>query len=182
MASINMASILAKAQGYLDSKDGKARMDNIAQKVMLGQISLQSGGNFHTPEEAAAKFIEVLRNSISSSGISSDAASAISELGCSSPRHIGNNIYEVDIYFEGNLSRPSLQEGIYGSIGNLAALLNNGVDHTMKPVAGEWHGQRIRSRTVIPGVHFVQNAVSNFMGNYGQDYNVIDIQVDGKFS
>lgn len=182
MTSINMASILAKAKGYTNSKEGKIRMNDMAQKVLLGQISLQSGEKTHTPEEAAAKFIEVLKSSISSSGISADAASAISELGSSSPRHIKDNVYEIDIYFEGNLSRPSLQEGIYGGIDNLAALLNNGVDHTMKQVIGEWHGQKIRSRTVIPGAHFVQNAVSDFIGNYGQDYNVIDIQIDGKFS
>ena len=75
---------MAKAQAHMGSNAGQAKVNNMVTKVMLGSITLKSGGKTHTPEEAAEKFIDVLRNSISSSGISSDAASAISELSHSS--------------------------------------------------------------------------------------------------
>ena len=52
----------------------------------------------------------------------------------------------------------------------------------MRPVHGMWHGHETWSRTVIPGAHFVDNAVSSFMGNYASEYNVIDISVGDAFS
>lgn len=64
----------------------------------------------------------------------------------------------------------------------MAALLNNGVDHEMNRVHGIWHGQETWSRTVIPGAHFVDDAVSSFMGNYASEYNVIDISIGDAFS
>lgn len=182
MASINMESIMAKAQANMGSNAGQAKVNNMVTKVMLGSITLKSGGKTHTPEEAAEKFIDVLRNSISSSGISSDAASAISELSHSSAVPVGANTYTIEIFFTGDLSRPSLAPGRFGGINNLAALLNNGVDHTMRPVHGMWHGHETWSRTVIPGAHFVDDAVSSFMGNYASEYNVIDISVGDAFS
>ena len=94
----------------------------------------------------------------------------------------GANVYTIEIFFTGNLSRPSLVPGKYGGISNLAALLNNGVDHEMNRVHGIWHGQETWSRTVIPGAHFVDDAVSSFMGSYASEYNVIDISVSGDFS
>lgn len=182
MASINMGSILAKAQAHMGSGAGQAKVNSTVAKVMLGTITLKSGGKTHTPEEAAEKFIEVLRNSISSSGISSEAAAAISELSHSSAVPAGANVYTIEIFFTGNLSRPSLVPGKYGCISNLSALLNNGVDHEMNRVHGIWHGQETWSRTVIPGAHFVDDAVSSFMGSYASEYNVIDISVSGDFS
>lgn len=183
MASINMASILAKAQACMGTSKKKTEVSNLVNGVMLGNIRLQSGkGGTHTPEEAAAKFIEVLQNEINSSGLSAGAAAAISNLSHTSAQSIGNNTYVIGVYFAGDLSRPSLDEAHYGSISNLAALFNNGVGHTMRPVHGIWHGQETWSRTTIPGAHFIDSAVSSFMGNYAYDYNVLDISVDGVYS
>lgn len=183
MASINMASILAKAKSHMGSSSGKQKVNSVVTNVMLGNLRLQSGGGGnHTPEEAAAKFIEVLQNEINSSGLSPGAAAAISNLGHTSASCVGENLYTVGVYFAGDLSRPSLDEAQYGSISNLAALFNNGVDHTMRPVHGIWHGNEVWSRTTIPGVHFIDSAVHSFMGNYASEYNVIDISVDGIYS
>lgn len=182
MSSINMGSILAKAQAHMGSNAGQAKVNTTVEKVMLGRITLKSGGKTHTPEEAAEKFIEVLRNSIGSSGVSSDAAAAISELSHSSAVRVGANVYTIEVFFTGDLSRPSLVPGKYGGINNLAALLNNGVDHEMNRVHGIWHGHETWSRTVIPGAHFVDDAVSSFMGNYASEYNVIDISIGDAFS
>ena len=168
MASINMGSILAKAQAHMGSGAGQAKVNSTVAKVMLGTITLKSGGKTHTPEEAAEKF--------------SEAAAAISELSHSPAVPAGANVYTIEIFFTGNLSRPSLVPGKYGGISNLAALLNNGVDHEMNRVHGIWHGQETWSRTVIPGAHFVDDAVSSFMGSYASEYNVIDISVSGDFS
>lgn len=179
MASVNMESILAKARGYMGGKAGKSKVDTIVNKVMLGNIRLQSGGASHTPEEAAAKFIEVLQHSINSSGLSAGAIAAVSDIDHGSAQSIGNNTYIVGVYFVGDMSRPSLDEEKYGGINDIVALFNNGVDHKMRPVHGEWHGKETWSRTVIPGTHFIEQAIQDFMGNYASEYNVINISVEG---
>ncbi|MDE6150100.1 MAG: hypothetical protein K2F81_08425 [Ruminococcus sp.] len=179
MASINMKSILAKAQSHMESKVGQSKVDNVISKVMLGNIRLQSRGTAHTPEEAASKFIEVLRNSINSAGLSEGAIGAVSNIEHGSAHSIGHNTYIIGVYFVGDMARPSLDEAKYGGINDIVALFNNGVDHTMRPVHGLWHGKETWSRTVIPGTHFIEQAVSDFMGNYASEYNVTSISVEG---
>lgn len=179
MASINMESILAKAKAHMGSSSGQHKIDNVVSKVMLGNIRLQSGGTAHTPEEAASKFIEVLRSSINSAGLSDGAIGAVSNIEHGSAHSIGHNTYIIGVYFVGDMTRPSLDEAKYGGINDIVALFNNGVDHTMRPVHGLWHGQETWSRTVIPGTHFIEQAVTDFMGNYASEYNVTNISVEG---
>lgn len=179
MASINMDSILAKAQAHMGSSAGQSKVNTVVSKVMLGNIRLQSGGTAHTPEEAASKFIEVLRSSINSAGLSEGAIGAVSNIEHGSAHSIGNNTYIIGVYFVGDMTRPSLDEAKYGGINDIVALFNSGVDHTMRPVHGLWHGRETWSRTVIPGTHFIEQAVADFMGNYASEYNVINISVEG---
>lgn len=179
MSVINMDSILSKAKTHMNSSTGQTKVNNIVSKVMLGKIRLQSQNITHTPEEAAAKFINVLRNSIGSSGLSEGAIDAISNIEHGSAHKIGENTYIIDVYFAGDMSRPSLDEATYGGINDLVALFNNGVDHTMRPVHGTWHGKEVWSKTVIPGTHFIEQAVTDFMGNYSSEYNVINISIEG---
>ncbi len=179
MASINMDSILAKAKAHMGSSAGQSKVNTVVSKVMLGNIRLQSGGTAHTPEEAASKFIEVLRGSINSAGLSEGAIGAVSNIEHGSAHSIGNNTYIIGVYFVGDMTRPSLDESNYGGINDIVALFNNGVDHTMRPVHGLWHGRETWSRTVIPGTHFIEQAVADFMGNYASEYNVINISVEG---
>lgn len=178
MATINMSSTLAKAKSYMGSSEGQSKVNSTVQKIMLGNVKLQSGGTVHTPEDAAAKFIDVLLRSIESSGLSPNAISAVSGLDYTPATRIGENTWLVGVYFTGDLSRPSLQEDKYGSIENIVKLLNNGVDHTMRPVHGIWHGNEVWSRTTIPGAHFVEQAVTDFMGNYASEYNVTNISIE----
>lgn len=180
MAGINMASILAKAQACMYSDKKQKEVRDVVNRAMLGQIRLQtSGGSAHTPEEAAAKFIEVLHTEMNSAGLSPGAIDAIYELDHTAPMRIGDrNEYLIRVFFADDLSRPSLQESKYGSINDLAELFNDGVDHKMRPVHGEWHGEETWSRTVIPGTHFMEQAITDFLGNYGYEYNVTDIKLE----
>lgn len=179
MASINMDSILSKANTYLGSSSGMEKRNVCAQKALLGSISLKSGSVKHTPEEAASKFIEVLKDSIDTSGLSPNAISAISSIDYGDVT-IHGNVGTVKIYFVGDMSRPSLAPNSYpGGISDIVALFNNGVDHTMRAVHGTWHGKETWSRTVIPGTHFIEQAVNTFMGVYATEYSVISIDVNG---
>ncbi len=165
---INEASIKAKLSRWASSGDGQKRIKQ-AGRV---KIAIRGSGT-HSPEEAADKFISVLRSTIASSGLSPNAVSAVSELDYLSPVSVGDGKYEITVYFSGDLYRPSLHEG---GIDDIVLLLNNGVDHEMKPVYGIWHGERIRSKTVFSGAHFIEQAVSDFMGNYATEYGVTNIE------
>lgn len=132
---------------------------------------------------AAGKFIEVLRAEIESCGIATGTGgdgngfSALTNITHTSPYKIGNDTYAVEVYFSDDLSRPSLYPEQYSGINNIAALLNNGYE-ARDYVYGEWHGERIRSRKSLGGMHFMQSAKRNFEGNYGSEYNVVDVELN----
>ena len=165
MAQVNIDSIMAKIDAKLQSGDAKKRIDEITDEK-CEKIA----------NEAGDKFIGVLRNAIRSSGISSDAADKISELEYS-VRKIGDGKYEAFVWFSGDQSRMSLKGGDE-MINKLPYLLNNGVDHTMHVVHGEWHDKEYYSRTKIPGAHFIEQAIIDFKANYGSDYGVEEVTFD----
>lgn len=180
MTSINMASILSKANAYMGTPSGENKKNTVVRKAVLGQINLQQGKSTYTPEEAADKFIDVLKDSINSSGLSAGAIEAVSNIAHDNPSSLGGNIYTIRVYFSGEMSRPSLDPRSFpGGISDIVALFNNGVDHTMRPVHGTWHGKEMWSKTTIPGTHFIENAVNTFMASYASEYNVIGISVEG---
>ncbi len=175
--TIDAAAIAAKVNAHLATSAGQKKVEDAVSRTM------QTGGvGVHTPEEAAEKFIGVLQAAIQDSGLSANAAGAISDLDHTSAAGYkdinGTFKYTVRVYFTGDLSRPSLDEARYGGIDDLAELFDTGVDHQMRAVHGVWHGHETWSRTVIPGAHFIDAAISDFMGNYSTDYNVINITVD----
>lgn len=98
------------------------------------------------------------------------------------------------VYFEDNLRRESLDDGINGYTGegidNIVALFNNGY-HASDYVYGWWDGHQatastlfrsgsdikanyawVRSQKDREGLHFIQQAVDDFNGNYGAEYHV----------
>lgn len=177
MSYIDIDSVLSKVKKYIGSSEGIKRSNDVVKRVMLGQIKLSSGQSIHTPEEAADKFISVLRQAIISSGLSANAITAVSDIDHTNAYSFGNNKYAIFVYFSGDMYRPSLNEAKYGGVDDIVMLLNDGVDHRMRPVKGTWHEQEIWSRTVIPGAHFIEQAVSDFMGNYATEYNVSNISI-----
>lgn len=130
-------------------------------------------------EQAANVFMDVLFKAIESSGLTADAIEAVSDIKSAPVCYIGNNRFTVAVYFDGDLSRPSLDEARYGQISNIVALLNNGVDHTMHAVLGEWKGKTTWSKTHIVGAHFVEKAVQDYDNKYADKYRIISIKING---
>lgn len=177
MPHIDMDSIKRKTETFLNSSAGKSLIRAQTGRALSGEIKFGSGSTAHTPDEAADKFVEVLRNTIAGSGLSEEAVQAVSNIARTNAISVGDNMYIIEIYFAGDNSRPSLDEERYGHIDNIVDLLNYGVDHRMNPVFGTWHGMEIQSKTVIPGAHFIEQAVADFKGNYSSEYNVLDITI-----
>lgn len=179
MNNVNMSSILKKARTSLKSSSKRSEIQKIVDKTMLGEI--KKSIDILTPMEAAEKFSEVLYESIKSSGLSSNAQSAISEIDYKEPFKIQDGLYGVYVYFSGDMHRDSLVPERYPEgIDDLSMLLNYGVDHKMKPVFGWWHGEEVWSKTAIPGTYFIEQAIQNFKDNYASDYNVVDIEIADK--
>lgn len=196
MASINMQSIINKAKKFTNSSAFQKQVETKTDEIILrggvptGKRITISGINM-----AAAKFIEVLQNEINSHaiaegggglngrGLGATAVSALTKLEHGAPVKIGKNQYQIEVWFTGDLSRDSLAPDFYDGIENIAALLNNGYS-AANTVYGIWLGHGYADNFNIPslrereGLHFVQNAVKDYMANYAPEYGVINIQVD----
>ena len=61
----------------------------LVDAAMLGNVKLSMGGSTHSPEEAASKFIEVLKGEIANS-VSPGAAAAISDLSFTAPTKVAD--------------------------------------------------------------------------------------------
>lgn len=176
---VNMRAVTSKAKKTVSSKEFKQEQDAYVRDALLGKVSISlENGTIHTAEEAADKFVSVLKNSINTSGLSANAIAAISDIEYGEPVFVGDKCV-IAVWFSGDTSRPSLAPGAYpGGINRLEELLDKGVDHRMRAVHGEWHGKDIWSRTTIPGAHFIDAAKIDFMANYGSEYNVTDITIE----
>lgn len=200
MSNINWDSIKKKAEDYLSSPAGRKRVEETVEMIMLGRISFGAGAvgsrKRKTPAEAASKFCEVLRRTLmdcvgsdyADGDISQEAATAIDNLGYDKPYRVGDKYY-MDIFFRGDKHRESLVPDSYDGVNNIIALLNKGYPtdgrSRIHAVKGVWvgHGDEERySLTHRSGAHFIEQAVDNFMGNYGTDYGVLDIEVSSEYT
>lgn len=193
MSMIDMKSILDKAKAYTKSAEFQKKIEAKIDEVVLTGGGKGLDGKAITiggASMAAAKFIEVLQNEIrdleASSGFAEGklghtAVSALEKLEHGSPRKIGKNKYQIEVWFSENLHRDSLAPDEYDGIDNIAALLNKGYTAN-QPVYGVWMGHsgnfNIASLSQRSGAQFIQNAVRNYMANYASEYGVIDITVD----
>ena len=163
MASINIASIMNKVGAYSRSVNGKLRMRECIQRY-----------------SDEGKMIQVLRSTAQSYALPASVMSHFDSLDTSSIIEMPDGSSIIYIYFGGDLHRDSLAPKDYSGIDNVVALINNGYgEHpSMAKVWGEWHGARIHGLTQRTGLHFIQQAVQDFNGNYGSDYNVTAIAGD----
>ena len=193
MSTINMKSILDKAKACTASakfqKQIEAKTDEIVLtgggKAITGKAITIGGAS-----AAAGKFIEVLQNEIRSLEASSGfaegklghtAVAALEKLEHGSPKKVGKNKYQIEVWFSDDLYRESLAPDEYDGIDNIAALLNKGYTAN-QPVYGVWMGHsggfNIASLPQRSGAQFIQSAIRNYMANYATEYGVVDIKVD----
>ena len=193
MSTINMKTILDKAKACTASAKFQRQIEAKTDEIVLTGGGKGLAGKAITiggASMAAAKFIEVLQNEIrdleASSGFAEGklghtAVSALEKLEHGSPRKIGKNKYQIEVWFSGNLHRDSLVPDEYDGIDNIAALLNKGYTAN-QPVYGVWMGHsgnfNIASLPQRSGAQFIQNAVRNYMANYANEYGVLDIKID----
>lgn len=208
MSGINMSSIMSKVGAYSRSVDGKLRMKDCIEKyVANGRSKTAAGDNVMTNDrmwEAAAKMITVLRTTANEYDLPESVRKHFDSLECTSPIKLNDGKMVVYVYFQdeidGGLRRESLEDGEGGHTGeginNIIALFNNGA-HASKYVYGWWNGHKphgealarsggqldadyawVRSRKDRDALHFIQQAVADFNGNYGYEYDVTAVAGD----
>lgn len=199
MANINLSSIMQKVEAYGRSANGKLRMKERIEKYAAEGINKTAAGNKVITETdmwtAAAKLISVLKNTAQSHDLPASVMQHFDSLHCSEIKKMPDGSSVIYIYFGGDLHRDSLYSEGYDGIDNIVALLNNGY-HAKNYVYGWWEGHSptgdnsyrsggfdsgdawIRSRKDRGGLGFIQQAVQDFNGNYGADYNVTAIAGD----
>jgi hypothetical protein len=192
MPAINLDSIMKKVEAYGRSVNGKLRMKERIQKYSAdGKGKTEAGGRVITEADmwiAASKLIGVLRSTAQSHALPASVLKHFDSLECSSIYTMSDGSSSILIYFGDDLHRDSLYSDGYEGINNVVALLNNGY-HAKNYVYGWWEGHKpsgesiynsgvgstdayIRSRKDREGLHFIQQAVTDFNGNYGSDFNV----------
>ena len=206
MATINMSSIMGKVGAYSRSVEGKLRMkERINKYVSDGQNKTAGGGKVMTEDDmyrAAYKMMDVLKQTAKESDLPPSVMQHILTMDCSRPYKMPDGHMEIWIYFGGHMHRESLEDGDAGHTGegvnNIVALFNNGA-HASDYVYGWWNNHSptgealtrsshedgfawVRSKKDRDALHFIQQAVGDFNGNYGSDFNVTAVAGDDYIS
>ncbi len=178
---IDMDSILKLAKEFINSKDGQDKIGASFSDFIESGRSSGFGfrkGTAHTPEEAGSKFGQVLRDTIQSSGLPSGVISVLEDYDYSVFKDSRSPFrYMVVVAFAEDTARETMSTKKKYYTVDLANLYNYGVDHTMDQIVETTpDGTVMRSRTIIPSEHFVEQAIIDFMGNYGVEYGVDNIE------
>lgn len=199
MAIINMDAISAKCKAWSETPEGKARMNAVVKEYAANGVSKTGcGGKVLTESDmwgAAARLIRVLQSTAQSYDLPDSIQKHFDSLECSKPYALPDGTVEMYIYFEDDLHRDSLYSEGYDGVDNIVAVLNNGYN-ARNYVYGWWDNHSptgdnsyrsggfnskdawVRSKKERTGLHFIQQAVQDFNGNYGYDYNVTAIVGD----
>lgn len=120
-------------------------------------------------EQASAagdELASIVTSHIAASGLSGIVATS------GGATKVGKDTYRVVVTIGGDTYRPSLQPEKYGGIDNIAVLLNDGAAPAGR-VRGVWHGQEILSRTPIPALGFIEDAMAEFAA--GSPYEIVSL-------
>jgi hypothetical protein len=181
----------AKIRHYMEGQLAKGKKTTASGAEVVSEARMN---------EAVDKFIQVLRMTAESYDLPDSVMEHIREMYAGKPRTTAVGC-EVPLYFDGNLHRDSLlattnyekYSGEYGAytgegIDNIVALFNNGY-HASTSVYGYWQGHNpsgaarkrdhrgkpgawVQSRKDRTPLRFIQQAVDDFNGCYGSQYNV----------
>lgn len=169
---INEAAIQAKVAAWGNSGAGQARIASIiGDYIRTGTTSVTITGNVITKAEMMAA-AEKMKNILSqcASGLPASVQAHVDSTSIGPIVENGPGSYSVTLNFGGGMARPSLQPSKYGGVSNIVALFNNGYSAGGQ-VFGEWHGQRVGSKTMRGGTHFVSQAVGMFNSSCGGQYH-----------
>ena len=170
----NVASINAKVAAWGKTSAGQAKINAVINNYIqkgTSSVMITGTGNLITKAqmaEAAEKMKSILTQC--ASGLPASVQAHVANASIGPITQNGPSSYAVELSFDGDMFRPSLQPSRYGGVSNIVALFNNGY-FAGNQVVGEWHGQTVGSKTERAGTHFVTQAVSVFNSTCGGQYH-----------
>lgn len=174
MAGINWGSIMKKAEAYMETPAAKKKTQKIIDEYAFGVRTGGKGG--HSVKEAGDRFADVLYDAIHTSGLDREVLDDNMGIMVSDPKKLRDGTYMVIVTLPSKMRDTMSSLKSYYPV-DLVELYNDGVDHVMRQI---WEtdatGRKTTSRTVIPGSHYMEQAIINFMGNYAYEYNVISVE------
>lgn len=179
--NINGDSITRKVKAFAKSEQGKKMMDEkITEYIKKDKKQTHGGTRLITKSEMqryADDLVNLIRQrALSYASVSGDpdgippsVIAHFSSLRHIKPTRVDDRTFKVTFRFEDDLSRPSLDPGMYDGIKNIVALFDTGY-YARESVYGWWdsHSQYTWSRTDREGLHFMQEAVDEFNQTYSQ--------------
>lgn len=168
---------MKKAEAAVNAPSAKKQIDKVKDDAMLRGVV--KGMKVHTAEEAGAMFGSVLRTTIQQSALPAGVVSLLEDYYVGKTYKLGDGKYMVHVGFEKDTTRETMSTKKKYYPVDIAELYNDGVDHTMKQLyERDSSGKLHMSATDIPGTHFMEQAIIDFQGNYGAEYNVLEITIN----
>lgn len=192
--SINWGSIKSKKDAYIKSTAGQKKIEDCIKKYTKNDVRETDAGSkvitISVMKEAANELINLMKTK--ASGTPDSVIEHFNSLDVLGPYESNDGEYIMGIYFKDDVSRVSLYEEKYPEgLRNIVALFNNGYS-AGDYVYGYWDGHTpssassenvlrqhygasytyIRSLRHRDGMHFINNAVDEFIGKHGTEYNV----------
>lgn len=164
--------------GDIQSQYNKVMESEEVKEEIFNSTSITDLKSSQEINNIAYDFINTIGTAMESSGMNSNAINSLLHCNFNSYYDKSKGQLIIKIWFE-NTHRESLYDkGYPEGVDDIVMLLNNGVDHTMNPVFGEWHGKFTKSKTDITGYHFLEQAKNKFISEYGAKYNIKDIVIN----
>ena len=201
-------SLESKLAAYLKSPAAKKKIDAKMQEYHSSGAAYTTSGVSLAPEDrmmhASAKFMELLHKNALACDLPASVIKHIEDMMSARPIQTKDG-FELPLFLGGDLHRNSLDDGWgigsngYNGIDNIVALFNNGYTAS-NYVYGWWYGHRgttpevrfrsgdlgfgdvddawVRSKISREPLHFIQQTIADFNGNYGADYDVTAVAAD----
>ena len=179
-ADLNTASVVGKLEKWARSADGVRRLQQTVDQYIKKDVrKSQYGSKIVTigmMNDIAQELCDMINMNAGSSGLAATVMAHISSLTpIKASAGYGGSIKAGVSFRDADMSRPSIQPAMYGSIDNIVALFEFGWEagrHTFGP----WHGEWIVSRIEHEPLYFIHNAVEELESKYSDINLHIEIQ------
>lgn len=165
----NAGSIAKKVESYFTSGKGRDRIQDTVNKYIDNDVRrTQAGSRVITLQfmrECAHELCSMIN--ANAAALPASVYAHVQSINVQGVFREDSGAIRAHISFtDTSMERPSLVPEVYGFVDNIVVLFEKGW-HANAPVYGEWHGQKVGSRTDYPGDNFIHSAVDSFNGKYG---------------
>ena len=178
--SLDEAAVEAKVKKYLNSPQGKKKLqDKVNQYIDNDTRQSQGGSKIVTlawANELARELCDLINSHAAGAGLAESVQAHVQSLTplWAERGHLGS--VKAGLSFrDANMARPSVIPQIYGGVDNIVAMFEFGWN-AKAPLFGWWHivHDYVQTRQFQPPLHFIGSAVEEFNSKYAS----LDVHVE----